>query len=206
MCKIVNKTIGGFDYEYKMDEQDRPLEIYRIKQDGTKKFVCSYEYYGDILKHYKREDGYESDREIVNGKVVRDYDNQGNEMKFKYDDRGNIIEKVINTQARQETHYFEFDDLNRITRMQVEGGYTKTFTYHGDTEHIKHTEDSMGMEYDYYENGRVKSHRDRTNGIAYSMEYYQNSDIVKRYIDNKGNIIEYNEDGSVSNMTKTDDK
>lgn len=205
MCKILNKSIGGFDYEYKLDEKDRPIEIHRLRKDGTKEFVALYEYYGDILKYYKREDGYESNRDIVDGKVVRDYDNQGNEIKFIYDNRGNIIEKIIDTQSRKETHYFEFDDLNRLTKMQVAGGYTKSYTYYGDTNNIKHDEDSMGMEYDYYENGAVKSHRDKTNGISYSMEYYDNG-VVKRYVDNIGNIIDYNEDSSIKSITKPDNK
>lgn len=203
MCKIVNKTINGFEYEYKVDEKDRPLEVYRLNKDGSKDFVCLYEYYGDILKHFKREDGYESDRDIVDGKVVRDYDNLGNEIKFKYDDNGNIIEKIINTKTRQETHYFEFDDLNRLIKSQTGNNYIKTYEYFGNTTNIKFTEDSMGMQYEYYEDGKVKSHRDLTNGVSYTMEYFDNSDIVKKYIDNMGNVIEYNEDGTIKNVTES---
>lgn len=205
MSKIIKQTMYGYDYEIEVDERDRPLITYRIEKDGSKSFVCSYEYYGDIIKSFKREDGYETNRDIVDGKVVRDYDNKGNEICFKYDDRGNIIEKISNTINKKGTEYFKFDELNRLIESSNDSGYVKKISYYDDTENIKHTEDSLGMEYDYYINGNIKNHRDKTNGISYTMEYYDDNS-PKFYADNRGTVIEYNIDGTIAKMVKSKNK
>lgn len=205
MSKIIKQTMYGYDYEIEVDEKDRPLLAHRIEKDGSKSFVCSYEYYGNIIKSFKREDGYESNRDIVDGKVVRDYDNKGNEIIFKYDDRGNIIEKTSNTASKKGTEYFKFDELNRLIESSNDSGYVKRISYYNDSDSIKHTEDSLGIEYDYYENGNIKSHVDKTNNISYTMEYYD-VDMPKRYVDNKGTIIEYDKEGKITKMVKPENK
>ena len=61
------------------------------------------------------------------------------------------------------------------------------------------------MEYDYYINGNIKNHRDKTNGISYTMEYYDDNS-PKFYADNRGTVIEYNIDGTIAKMVKSKNK
>ena len=51
MSKIIKQTMYGYDYEIEVDEKDRPLLAHRIEKDGSKSFVCSYEYYGNIINN-----------------------------------------------------------------------------------------------------------------------------------------------------------
>ena len=51
-------------------------------------------------------------------------------------------------------------------------------------------------------NGNIKNHRDKTNGISYTMDYYDDNS-PKYYADNRGTIIEYNIDGTIAKMVKS---
>lgn len=200
MSEIITKKVNGVNYKYVMTDDGKPQEIYIINNDGTEEFVCSYEYYGDIIKRYVKSDGYESNRDIVDNKVIRDYDNRGNLIEYKYDNNGNILEKKI-TRTETNIEQYEYDDLNRVIKITSDTtGYWKKTEYYDDTETPKYTIDSFGIEYGFDRNKNVIAHSDPNSGLSYKMTYYEGTNIVKSYTDNANNTIYYDKEGNIIDM------
>jgi len=182
-ANIVYDKVGVYNAEY---------DMYFIQNDD----VASYNYSptGKLLEQYSSY----SQSTFVNGVYFKPYINNS------YDLNGNVISSLAgmvddtNETTWSFTTHYEYNK-NRLTKVQIDGDSTRN------------TADSKNVQYEYYEDGKLKSvtYPALTDGSILKSEYvydglsrltsvnnYKGNEILSGYAytyDSNGNILTVNE-------------
>ncbi|MFA6079607.1 MAG: hypothetical protein WC779_07690, partial [Candidatus Omnitrophota bacterium] len=149
--RVTYSSDSYMQYEYAGDTDKLLKTTYYYK--GTAYYTQEYEYFGDSDKlksqTYNYQDGtyyYKNEYDPVSGKIIKSSTSYG------YDT------------------YYEYDSLDRITRIDYAFGYTEVYTYYGNSENIKTNvyidEEGRRATYEYYSDGRINKITDWDDSVT----------------------------------------
>ncbi len=196
----------GYSMTYTYDISNR---LERINYSGNS--YIQYEYAGNtdkLLKttyyyngtaYYTQEYEYFGDSDKLKSETYR-YQNGAYYYKSEYDPLSGKITKTSTSQGYDT--YYEYDSLDRVTRIDYAFGYTQVYTYYGNSENIKTAvyidEEGRRALYEYFNDGRISKITDWDNSVTTYL--YDSLNRLVRIDSTDGSYSLYTYDGDSDRM------
>ncbi|MCI8545540.1 MAG: RHS repeat protein, partial [Bacilli bacterium] len=127
------------------------------------------------------------------GQVIKKTTSSGEEIEYTYDIYGNVLtQKIKISEDKYQTKTYEYNDLNKVTKENLEGIIT-AYEYDGVGNLLKKTTgENVVTEYQYNKNYQIT--KTILDNITQEMISYDNMGNVIEKTDSNGNITKYSYD------------